>query len=54
MLNYPAIFFLIALGAAGMGFTGIATSGVETVKALFVIFFFAAIISLPTRNKTQD
>jgi uncharacterized membrane protein YtjA (UPF0391 family) len=54
MLNYPAIFFLIALGAGGMGFTGIATSGVETVQALFVIFLIGAIISLPTRNKMQD
>lgn len=54
MLNYPAIFFLIALGAGGMGFTGIATGSVETVQALFVIFLVGAIISLPTRNKTQD
>jgi uncharacterized membrane protein YtjA (UPF0391 family) len=54
MLNYPAIFFLIALGAAGMGFTGVATSGVETVKALFFIFLFGAIISVPARNKMQD
>lgn len=51
MRNYPAIFFLIALGAAGMGFTGIATSGVETVRSLFVIFLFAAIVSLPMRNR---
>jgi uncharacterized membrane protein YtjA (UPF0391 family) len=54
MLNYPAIFFLIALGAAGMGFTGVATSSVETVKALFFIFFFAAIVSLPIKKRSQD
>jgi uncharacterized membrane protein YtjA (UPF0391 family) len=54
MLNYPAIFFLIALGAGGMGFSGVATSGVETVKALFFIFFIAAIVSIPVRKKTQD
>lgn len=54
MLNYPAIFFLIALGAAGMGFTGVATSGVDTVKALFFIFLFGAIVSLPIRKRSQD
>ena len=54
MLNYPAIFFLIALGAAGMGFTGVATSSVDTVQALSIIFFVGAIVSLPTRNKTQN
>lgn len=54
MLNYPAIFFLIALGAAGMGFTGIATSGVETVRALAVIFFAGAICSLSSKWRSQD
>lgn len=54
MLNYPAIFFLIALGAAGMGYTGIATSSAETVQALSVIFLIGAIFSLPARNKTQN
>ena len=54
MLNYPAIFFLIALGAGGIGFSGVATSGVETVKALFFIFLIGSIISIPARKKMQD
>ncbi len=54
MLNYPAIFFLIALGAAGMGFTGIATSGVDTVRSLSVIFFLGAICSLSSWRRSQD
>lgn len=54
MLNYPAIFFLIALGAAGMGFTGVATSSVDTVQALSVIFFAGAACSLAFRKRSQD
>jgi uncharacterized membrane protein YtjA (UPF0391 family) len=54
MLNYPAIFFLIALGAAGMGFTGIATGSAETVRALAVIFFLGAVCSLPTHRRSRD
>ena len=51
MLNYPAIFLLIALAAAGMGFSGVATSGVETVRALFVIFLCGSLFSLPVRKR---
>lgn len=52
MLNYPAIFFLIALGAAGMGFTGIATSSVETVQALSIVFLIGGIVSLSSRRSS--
>ena len=49
-LNYPAMFFLIALAAAGMGFTGIATSGAETVRALSLIFFLGGVIAKLLRD----
>jgi len=45
MLNYPVIYFLIAMGSAGLAFSGVATGSVETVRALFVIFLVASLIS---------
>lgn len=46
MLNYPVIYFLIALGSAGLAFSGVATGSVETVRALFVLFLVASLVSM--------
>lgn len=54
MLNYPAIFFLIALGSAGLGFSGIATGGVDTVKDLFIIFATGALIAFLVRKPSSS
>ncbi|CAN5616753.1 hypothetical protein BH09VER1_BH09VER1_22340 [soil metagenome] len=55
MLNYPAIYFLIAMGSAGLAFSGTATGSVETVCALFVLFLLASLISalVPRRLSRQ-
>jgi len=52
MLNYPAIFFLIAVGAGGFAFTGNATGDVNTVRALFVIFLVGSILSFLLRKRS--
>ena len=54
MLNYPAIFFLIALGSAGLGFSGVATGGVETVRDLFYIFSAGAVIAFLFRKPSSS
>ena len=46
MLNYAAIFFVIALVAALFGFGGIAAGAVEIAKILFVIFILLFLASL--------
>lgn len=46
MLNYAAIFFVIALIAALFGFTGIAAGAVEIAKILFFIFILLFVVSL--------
>ncbi len=48
MLHYAAVFFVIALVAAVLGFTGIAAGAVEIAKILFFVFvvlFFASLIT---------
>lgn len=45
MLNYPVIYFLIAMGSAGLAFSGVATGSVDTVQDLFIIFLLASLIS---------
>ena len=37
-LKWAAIFFVIAMGAAAFGFTGIAEGATEVAKILFYIF----------------
>jgi uncharacterized membrane protein YtjA (UPF0391 family) len=46
MLQYAAIFFVIALIAAVFGFTGIAVGAAEIAKVLFFIFLALFVISL--------
>jgi len=46
MLNYAAVFLVIALIAALLGFTGIAAGAVEIAKILFFVFILLFVASL--------
>lgn len=46
MLSYAAIFLVIALIAALLGFTGIAAGAVEIAKILFFVFLLLFVVSL--------
>lgn len=46
MLHYAAVFFVIAVIAALLGFTGIAAGAVEIARVLFFIFVALFIVSL--------
>ena len=46
MLNWSVTFFVIALIAAILGFTGIATAAAGIAKIFFAIFLVLFIVSL--------
>jgi uncharacterized membrane protein YtjA (UPF0391 family) len=46
MLRYALIFFIIALVAALLGFTGIAAGAVEIARVLFFVFLLLFVVSL--------
>jgi uncharacterized membrane protein YtjA (UPF0391 family) len=46
MLYYAAVFLVIALIAALLGFTGIAAGAVEIAKILFFVFLLLFVVSL--------
>lgn len=46
MLHYAAVFLVIALVAAVLGFTGIAAGAVEIARMLFFIFIVLFLVSL--------
>ena len=46
MLRYAAVFLIIALVAALLGFTGIAAGAVEIAKILFFVFLLLFAASL--------
>jgi uncharacterized membrane protein YtjA (UPF0391 family) len=46
VLYYAAVFLVIALVAALLGFGGIAAGAVEIAKVLFFVFLIMAVISL--------
>lgn len=48
MLYYAVVFFVIALIAGVLGFTGIAAGAVDIAKVLFFIFVVLFIVSLLT------
>ena len=48
MLHYAAVFFVIALVAALLGFTGIAAGAVEIARMLFFVFVVLFVASLIT------
>ncbi len=45
-LKWAAIFFVIALIAAGLGFTGVAEGAADIAKVLFYIFLAICIVLL--------
>lgn len=45
MLNYAVTFFVIAIIAALLGFTGIAGSAIDIAKVLFFVFLILAVVS---------
>jgi uncharacterized membrane protein YtjA (UPF0391 family) len=46
VLHYSAVFLVIALVAALLGFTGIAAGAVEIAKILFYVFVVLFVISV--------
>jgi uncharacterized membrane protein YtjA (UPF0391 family) len=46
LLKWAAIFFVIALIAAGLGFTGVAEGAADIAKVLFYIFLAICIVLL--------
>lgn len=46
MLHYAAVFFVIAVISALLGFTGIAAGAIEIARVLFFIFIILFAISL--------
>jgi uncharacterized membrane protein YtjA (UPF0391 family) len=46
MLHYAVVFFVIALVAAVLGFTGIAAGAVEIAKILFFVFLLLFVATL--------
>jgi uncharacterized membrane protein YtjA (UPF0391 family) len=46
MLNWAVTFFIIALIAAVLGFTGIAVAAAGIAKILFVVFLVLFLVSL--------
>lgn len=46
MLHYALVFFVIALVAALLGFTGIAAGAVEIAQMLFFVFILLFLASL--------
>lgn len=46
MLQFAALFLVIALIAALLGFTGIAAGAVEIAKVLFFVFLLLFAVSL--------
>ena len=45
MLHYAVVFFILALSAAVLGFSGIAAGAAGIAKVLFVVFLVMAIAS---------
>ena len=52
MLHYAIVFFIIALIAALLGFTGIAASATGIAKILFVVFLIMAVVAFVV-NRTR-
>jgi len=46
MLKWAAIFFVIAIMAAVLGFTGLAAGAAEIAKVLFFVFILVFVITL--------
>ncbi len=46
MLKWSVVFFIVAIVAAALGFTGIAASATEIAKVLFYVFLVLFLVSL--------
>jgi uncharacterized membrane protein YtjA (UPF0391 family) len=46
MLRWAAIFFVIAIAAAVLGFGGIAAGAAEIARVLFFVFLIVFLVSL--------
>ncbi len=46
MLQYAIVFFVIAITAALLGFSGIAAGAAGIAKVLFFVFLVAAVVTL--------
>jgi uncharacterized membrane protein YtjA (UPF0391 family) len=55
MLYWAALFFIVAIAAGVLGFTGVAVATAEIAKLLFfvflVLFALSVLVSLLTRNR---
>ena len=54
MLYYAVVLLAIALVAALLGVTGIATGAVEIARALFFIFVLLFVVSVVMGLRTDD
>ena len=54
MLNWAAAFFIIAIVAALLGFTGIAGSAVSIAKILFFVFLGLALVSVLLGRRVKN
>jgi uncharacterized membrane protein YtjA (UPF0391 family) len=54
MLCYAVIFFIIAIIAVVLGFTGIAVSATGISKAMFVLFLSIAVVSVLFGRRAHD
>lgn len=54
MLCYAVIFFIIAVIAVVLGFTGIAVSSTGISKAMFVLFLIVTVVSLRLGRGAHD
>jgi uncharacterized membrane protein YtjA (UPF0391 family) len=46
MLHYAAVFFVVAIIAAVLGFTGIAVGAASIARVLFFLFLIGAVVAL--------
>jgi uncharacterized membrane protein YtjA (UPF0391 family) len=54
MFCYAVIFFMIAVIAVVLGFTGIAASTAGISKAMFVLFLIVAVVSLLLGRRAHE
>jgi uncharacterized membrane protein YtjA (UPF0391 family) len=52
MLYWAAVFFVIAIGAAILGFGGLAAGAASIAKILFVVFLILTAVSLLVGRRT--
>ena len=53
MLHYSLVFLVVALIAAGLGFSGIAGDAAWIAKVLFVVFLIVWVVSFLTGRRAK-